>query len=325
MKKKEKWRDAFRFDPFPPLLSSTDDALFYNVQKDLLGESGMDENRVWESKPVQKIIQRQKEQGFWEYRGKQPGKELGENYALVETWKMLRLLIGKYAFNRKNQVIQRAAEYIFSCQTEEGDIRGILSNQYMPYYNGVILELLIKAGYQEDERVMRALDWLLGMRQQDGGWIIPMNMFPMSQYYQIATGKPISPNRELPSSHLATGMVLRAFCRHPRYNRHPEILSAADLLASRLFMKDSFTSRQAAEYWFKLQYPFWWTTLLSALDALARCGFDDMDMRIRKGLDWFLENQKTDGTWAASYDGTDPNADAWITYAVCHMFKLIVG
>jgi hypothetical protein len=40
--------------------------------------------------------------------------------------------------------IAKAAEYIFSNQMYEGDIRGILGNQYMPYYHGAILELLIK-------------------------------------------------------------------------------------------------------------------------------------------------------------------------------------
>jgi len=315
------WRSILRFDPIPLLLTTADEALFYNVQKDLLAETGVDQNKIWKSKPVQNIIKRQSTEGCWEYRGKQPGGELGENYRLIETWKMVRLLVGKYAFHRDHQPIQRAAEYIFSCQTEEGDTRGILSNQYMPYYNGVILELLIQAGYQQDERVLRALDWLLGMRQHDGGWIIPMNMFPLSQYYRLAAGEPLPPDRALPSSHMATGMVLRAFCRHPLYNKRMEVLRAADLLASRLFLKDTFTSRQAAAYWFKLQYPFWWTTLLSALDTLARFGFDHNDERIEKGLEWFIENQNRDGTWHASYDRTDPSADAWITFAVCRMFK----
>ena len=316
------WRTIFQYDPIPALLTSADDALFYNIQRDLLAEDGEERNKVWESRPVERIVRSQNAQGYWEFPGKQPGKELGENYRLIQTWKMLRLLVGKYALDRDHRVIQRAAEYVFSCQTEQGDIRGILSNQYIPYYNGVILELLIQAGYGQDERVLRALDWLLDMRQNDGGWIIPANMYSLSQYYQFAAGEPIPPRRESASSHMATGMVLRAFCRHPRYNERAEVLQAAGLLASRLFQKDTFTFRQAPAYWFKLQYPFWWTTLLSALDTLARCGFDRDDVRITKGLDWFIKNQTAEGLWLSSYEKTSPSADAWVTFAVCRMAKL---
>jgi hypothetical protein len=92
-------------------------------------------------------------------------------------------------------VIRHTAEYAFSCQTEQEDSRGILSNQSIPYYHGVILEVLIRAGYGQDERVLYALDWLPDMRQNDGGWIIPANMYSFSQYSQFAADEPISPHR----------------------------------------------------------------------------------------------------------------------------------
>jgi NAD(P)-dependent dehydrogenase (short-subunit alcohol dehydrogenase family) len=36
-----------------------------------------------------------------------------------------------------------------------------ISNQYMPYYQGAILELLIKASYADDARIEKGLDWFL--------------------------------------------------------------------------------------------------------------------------------------------------------------------
>ena len=76
------------------------------------------------------------------------GDELGEAYELLETWKILRILVELYGMHRSHPAINQACEYIFSFQTDEEDIRGILSNQYMPYYMGAILEILIKAGFE---------------------------------------------------------------------------------------------------------------------------------------------------------------------------------
>ncbi|MHB8806108.1 MAG: prenyltransferase/squalene oxidase repeat-containing protein [Anaerolineaceae bacterium] len=315
------WREYFRTDPLPVLLTACDPGLVFLIERDLLEQEREDITNIWSCKPAERILNSQTPNGSWRYKGNRPGEEFGENYELVETWKMLRLLIGKYSFNREHPAISRAAEFIFSCQSAEGDIRGFLSNQYAPYYTGALLELLIKAGYSSDERVIHGLDWLLSMRQEDGGWIIPLNMFKLSYYYEVAFKAPIPPNRDLPSSHMTTGMVLRAFCAHPRYREKAAVLQAGELLANRLFAKDTFTFRQAVDYWFKLQYPYWWTNLLSAMDSLAALNYKAYDPRIRVGLEWFRENQHFSGTWTNSYEGKDPDADGWISYAVCRMAK----
>jgi len=60
--------------------------------------------------------------------------------------------------NKNHPAIRKASEYLFSCQTEERDIRGILANQYAPYYTGAIMYLLIKAGYENDPRIKKDLN-----------------------------------------------------------------------------------------------------------------------------------------------------------------------
>lgn len=319
------WKRFLRNDPLPALLSAEDVGLRFHVENDLLGERIQTLTDIWGSRAVTKIIEKQSEKGYWLYTGRRPGEEFGENYELVETWKMLRILIGKYGFHCEHPAMQRAVDFLFSCQSEEGDIRGILSNQYTPYYNGMLLELLIKAGYEDDRRLKRAMDWLLSMRQSDGGWIIPLNMFKQSEYYNLAMGKPINPDRNLPSSHMATGMAIRPFCIHPTYRPLPEVKRAGALLAERLFQKDQHSFRQATDYWFKLQYPFWWTNLLSVLDCLAVLGFSTDHKKVKEGLKWFSDNQRPDGTWRSSYEGKTGDADLWVSYAVCRMLKSFLG
>ncbi len=210
--------------------------------------------------------------------------------------------------------------FIFSCQTSEGDVRGILSNQYMPYYMGAILSLVIKAGYGSDKRTIKGLEWLLSMRQQDGGWFIPLQVYKITYLNEVAQKPPILPDRSLPFSHLATGMVLRAFAEHKDYRHRPEVMHAARLLKSRFFKPDAYNDHKRIQYWTRFQFPFWWTDLLSSMDLLQKMGFTRDDLDIQKGIQWFNQNQGDDGLWKASYEKR-PDMHLWVSLAVCRVLK----
>ena len=105
----------------------------------------------------------------------------------------------------------------------------------MPYYVGAILEILIKAGYVKDERIEKGMRWLLSMRQDDGGWIIPLMMYKAKDYYRFFDKPPIPPEKKLSFSHMATGMVIRPFAAHPSFKKLPEALQVGNLLKSRFF------------------------------------------------------------------------------------------
>ena len=165
---------------------------------------------------------------------------------LIETWRQFRFLIERYGMTRAHPQVERAAEFIFSCQTEEGDIRGFLANQYATYYTGAVMALLIQAGYAEDARIEKGFQWLLGMRQDDGGWSIPMitHKLDRATQYRLASeyAEPLQPDRTKPFSHHWTGMVLRAFAVHPTYRHSAEARAAGELLKSRFFLPDAYSS-----------------------------------------------------------------------------------
>jgi hypothetical protein len=194
----------------------------------------------------------------------------------------------------------------------------------MPYYHAAIMELLIKAGYEDDARIERGLEWLLSMRQDDGGWIVPMQAIPSKdRTEEMWRGAPIPPDRSRSFSHLATGMVLRAFAAHPRYRQREEARIAGERLKTRFFKSDKYNDRKAPQYWTKFQYPFWWSNILTSLDSLSLIGFSSDDADIRKGLGWFISNQEENGLWATSY-GKGRNAERmkpWVGLAVCRVFK----
>ncbi len=285
------------------LLSSNNKAIAYFVKRDLLEEKVEPISSLWNLPEVQKTFKKQQADGSWKHSGKETVTFPKHHYALVETWKVYRLLVEHYEVTKEHEGARRAAEFLFSCQTEQGDFRGMLANQYATYYTGAILAILVKTGYGDDPRVKKAFDWLLSMRQNDGGWTIPMITHKLDRQTWInITGhyaEPLEPDRSKPFSHNWTDMVLRAFAVHPKYRRCKEALKAADLLKSRFFQPDSYSSYQDVGYW--VRFAFWWPNLVTALDSLSLMGYSKDDADIKKGLDWLVKNQTGDGLWNLSY------------------------
>ena len=330
------WRAQLKVDPVPALLSRGDAALHYFVRRDLLGEDPGPVERLWELPGAQKMLRKQQPDGSWPRRGE--NKHPAINYGLVETWRWLRILVEQYGLTRPHPAAERAAEFIFSCQTEEGDFRGILANQYATYYSGAILGLLVQVGYGDDPRAERAFQWLLSMRQADGGWSIPMITHKLDRetQYRLSSeyAEPIQLDRSKPFSHNATGMILRAFAVHPRYRHCEAAQTAAGLLKSRFFQPDAYTSYHDASYWLRFEYPFWWNNLVAALDSLSRMGLSGADGQIRRALDWLVEHQEEDGLWRVSYVKADEvekdnlktrQMKPWISLAICRVMKRLVG
>ena len=328
------WTDLLPVNPLPALLDTDQESLSYFVQRDLMDEQVGPVEDLWELPEPARILRKQQPDGSWRYPGSNRGGFPEINYDLLQTWKNLGRLVEMYGFSRSHPAVSAAAEYVFSCQTEEGDIRGVLGTQYMPYYHGVIAEVLIRAGYQDDPRIVRGLDWLLNIRQDDGGWIVPLQAVPSRQKTrEMWSAPPVPPDRSLPFSHLATGMVLRAFVCHPEYCTRKEVRTAAELLKARFFLPDKYNDRKAPLYWTKLQFPFWWNNILTALDTLSLLGYTTGDEDVQTGLDWFVSNQGENGLWRTSYEqakrktpsAKEREAMSWVGMAVCRVFKRFAG
>jgi hypothetical protein len=318
------WKSNLPIDPLPALLARQDPSLTYFVQRDLLELPVSPLQTLWELPEALHLIEKQQPDGSWNYPGHSDHPAPDANYSLLETYRSLRILVEMFGFQSSHPALDHAADYVFSCQTDEGDIRGILGNQYMPYYHAAILELLIISGYAINAHIIKGLDWLLSMRQADGGWIIPVQLVPASQKTSLLwQGSPVQPDRSRPHAHLATGMVLRAFAAHPAYVHHPDVITAGAQLKERLFQADRYNDRKAPSYWFKFQFPFWWPNLLTALDTLAQLYVSREDSQISHGLEWFISNQSIDGLWETGY-GCGRNAErmrSWVGLAVCRMLK----
>ena len=149
------WVETLRFDPLPAMRSSGNVALVYFVNRDLLYEDPCPVERLWELPAVARILRTQRADGSWVYPGGKPDVQSQQNYDQLETYRRVGILVEKYGLTLRHPALARAAEFLFSFQTSEGDFRGIYGTQYTPNYTGGIMELLIKAGYADDPRIRR--------------------------------------------------------------------------------------------------------------------------------------------------------------------------
>jgi hypothetical protein len=324
------WVSQFKYDPIKALKNSENQAIQYFIRR-LLGENVPPIFQVWALSEVQDILKKQKANGAFKHY-KKKNVYPNHHHDLVETWKKFRLLVNRYELTKEHPKGEKAAEFIFSCQTEEGDIRGMIGNQYATYYTGAMMAILIKAGYTNDPRIDKGFQWLLTMRHTDGGWTVPIQTYDLTRERKNKItseyAEPLEPKKEQPSSRLATDMVLRAFAADP-FNRYPGIVrQAGSLLKSWFFKPDHYSSYKSAHYW--TRFAFWWPNLKTALNSLSLIGFSGEDPEIKKALDWFIEHQKPDGLWDLTYkDGKSDFKDTqknrarrwWLALDICETFK----
>jgi hypothetical protein len=307
---------GFRSDPVQPLLASPDPAIRMRAAHELAGEP-LDSSALLSLPPVRKTLRKQQTDGSWRYPGRRSWP--GMDYEFLETYRKLGELVELYALDRDVLAVEGAAEFLLSRQTEEGDLRGIYGLQYSPNYTAGAIEVLIHAGYADDQRVSHALRWLMSMRQDDGGWVIPLRTSGWNFRMAIPEGSdPVMPDRSRPFSHMVTGVVLRALAASERHRRLPETRAAAELLASRLFLADKYSDRGRPEFWTKFSFPFWFTDLVSALDSLSLIGIGPENERVAAAVEWFSSRQREGGTWRLyCLKGAGISVDEWVNLALC--------
>jgi len=113
-----------RYSPIRVLLSAKGEALRYFCRRDLVGEDAGPVERLWELREVKRVTATQLPSGAWRYPGGRPQIRSQRDYDQLETFRVLRGLVEKYGMNRKSLAVSRAADFLFSCQTEEGTSGG---------------------------------------------------------------------------------------------------------------------------------------------------------------------------------------------------------
>jgi hypothetical protein len=299
------------------LLDTGNEALITFTKRNLLGEK-VEIEEIWTSSRVKRILKNQQTNGSWIYPNKKAILRSPTNYNQYQTYKTVAELVEFYGLNKKHEAIQKAAEYLFSFQTKEGEFRGMYGNQYSPNYSASITEFLIKAGYRGN-RIEKSLNWLLEMRQDDGGWVIPIRT-RNEKLEALKKKETIEPDKTKPFSHLITGIVLRPISLIIAYRN--KVKDAGMLLADRVFTRDKYSDRRGVEYWTKFTYPYHWTDILSTLDTLTLLGIKNHP-KINEILHWFERHKQKDGTYEVSVMAGAKYKDVkyWVTLQYLSVLK----
>jgi hypothetical protein len=299
------------------LLNTSNKGIIIFTKKDLLEEE-VNIEQLWTLSRVKKILKKQQLNGSWTYPNKKAILRSPTNYNQYQTYKTVAELVEFYGLNKKHEAIRKAAEYLFSFQTKKGEFRGMYGNQYSPNYSASITEFLIKAGYK-GTRIRKSLNWLLSIRQDDGGWAIPLRT-RNKKLEALYEKKTIEPDKTKPFSHLITGIVLRPLSIITPYKK--KVKDIGLLLADRVFTRDKYSDRKGPEYWTKFTYPYHWIDILSTLDTLTRLGIKNHPT-INEIKQWFKKHKQKNGISKASVMAGAKYRDIqyWITLRYLTVLK----
>lgn len=315
------WISDLHYDPIKPLRDSNHPAIKYWTKRGLLKEKVDKPSAIlWDLRTPRSILRKQNSNGSWTYPTRQTSEVMG--YDQLETYRQLGFLVEMFGFDREHPSIEKAAEYIFSCQSDEGDFRGIYASQYSPNYTAALLELLIKSGYASDKRVLKGFAWLEDMRQIDGGWALAFRTQGHNLDAIYAKNERLTPDRSKPFSHLVTGVILRAYAAHPKYRQSDTAKSATRLLVSRFFERDVYPDRNRKDDWTRFSFPFWQTDILSSLDTVSLIEPSlESHQKVFQAKQWFIEHQQSDGLFTGHLlKDRYHDLQLWYSYAICRTF-----
>jgi Squalene-hopene cyclase C-terminal domain len=284
------WRARLGRDPVPILLREGSPALSARVRRDLIDDDEAPGAAEIVTYPEVKAFLR-KQDGSGAFPAKPPEKTLGSQKfgRAVATLRALERL-ADFGLGRDHVAVEKAADVLLASQAKDGGI-GDLALGETPearaksvalHFHGWALAALCRTGYDEDARVAKGFAFLQASRQADGGWA----------WRGVRTE-----SAARPSSHLVTGMALRAFASSPSRKTSREAKRAAELLATRFLQPDRYPDRKAASYWEQIAEPRFFTDVLDALDGVTAVGLGKENSGVRTAEAYLRGRQNADGLW----------------------------
>jgi hypothetical protein len=284
------WRARLGRDPVPILLREGSPALVARVRRDLIDDEeapGPDEVVTYAE--VKAFLRKQEKNGA--FPAKPPEKTMGpakfgRAVAIVRALERL----ADFGLGKAHPAVSAAAESLMHAQDADGGFADLglgetadaRPKMVAVHFQGWALAALCRAGYDTDARVERGFRFLLANRQADGGWA----------WRGVRTD-----SAARPSSHLVTGMALRAFAASPTRRSSREARRAAELLATRFLQPDRYPDRKAASFWEQLSEPRFYTDVLDALDGVTAVGLGKENSGVRTAEAYVRGRQNPDGLW----------------------------
>ena len=284
------WRARLGRDPVPILLREGSPALSARVRRDLIDDEEAPGPAELVTYPEVKAFLR-KQEASGAFPAKPPEKGLGSP-KFVRAVATIRALerLADFGLGAEHAAVEKAADVLLSSQAKDGGIVDLALGETADartksvalHFHGWALAALCRTGYDADPRIAKGFNFLQASRQADGGWA----------WRGVRTD-----SAARPSSHLVTGMALRAFAASPSRKTSREAKRAAELLATRFLQPDRYPDRKAATFWEQLSEPRFYTDVLDALDGVTAVGLGKENSGVRTAEAYLRGRQNPDGLW----------------------------
>ena len=302
------WRARLASDPIPRLLREGTPSVLARVRRDLIDDSeAPTAHEIASYREVQAVLRKMEKDGSFAPRVPEKGMGSGTFAVCLATVRALDRLadlgLRVEGDGSATPQLHKMADVILASQTSDGGIADLAlaetpkvrSKIVALHFHGWAISALCRAGFESDPRVEKGFQLLLSLRQDDGGWA----------WRGVRTA-----SAARPSSHLVTGMVLRAFASSAQRCTSREARRAAELLATRFLQPDRYEDRKAASYWEILTEPRFYTDVLDALDTITSIGLGKENSGVRTAEAYLRSRQSSDGLWypGAPVKGEVPTA-----------------
>jgi hypothetical protein len=310
------------------LLETENPSIRFLTLTQLLGKQAMESEAIgarsaiylWP--PVRKILDRQRTNGGW---------DKGRTWYLPKykstVWQLI--ILSQTGIDPALPEIRTMCDYSFRFQTPEGGFVSGMTRHINEDWgrlagclNGNVIASLCRFGLSNDARVVRALDHLLDIQEQDGGWTC------RSFGYH---------SRDKHSCFMGAVCGLEALVECSATVRRKDVEEAMKracefLLMHRLLRADHHDWKLIRPEWTRLGAP--WLVgynLLRALRLLTRAGIVD-DSRMAEGVEMLRSKRQKSGRWrrevswpstAYSSFGRAGTDDKWITLNALLVLKAV--
>jgi len=302
------WRARLASDPIPRLLREGTPSVLARVRRDLIDDSEAPKaHEIASYREVQSVLRKMEKDGSFAPRAPEKGMGSGKFALCLATVRALDRLadLGLRVEDEGGAThqLRKMADVILASQASDGGIADLAladtpkarAKVVAIHFHGWAISALCRAGFESDPRVEKGFQLLLSLRQDDGGWA----------WRGVRTD-----SAARPSSHLVTGMVLRAFASSSQRCTSREARRAAELLATRFLQPDRYEDRKAPAFWEILTEPRFFTDALDALDTITSIGLGKENSGVRTAEAYLRSRQANDGLWypGAPVKGEGPAA-----------------
>ncbi len=265
------------------------------------------------SSTVAKIFSKQNPKGYWE----DPLNPYLPKYKATY-WQVM--ILGQLGMDKGDLRVQNAVEFTLSLQSQEGAFSAYTKENALEKYEwmqtrthlkeklqptpqvwarslvfehqyscltGNLCAAMLRLGYGRDPRVKKALDWLVKIQNQDGGWLCPYWKAHINDRHGCFYG---------------TICALEALSEVPEEDRPHKMNEATAkgsefLLMHRLYKADHHKFQVINRKWLNLGFP-WFAdyNIFRGLVVLTKLGYME-DERLRDAVDVLIRKRMPDGTW----------------------------